>query len=517
MRSRATLATLAVAALAVTGLFGHTGKAARSSADQPLGSTGMPTRPNILLITADDLAVGDLDYMPITRAVLAKEGVTFSDAIAPTPLCVPARASILTGQYAHNHNDRTISGPYGGYQAFDDHDTLATALQEAGYQTLFAGKYLNGYGKDGTAMTVPLGWDQWRATVDPSTYRFIDPKLNVDGVLERKTGYTTDVMTAQAQAELRTATRAAKKNGRPWFQWLNYVAPHVGGPAGPDDPVTTEKGTDDAYKVTVPDAHDRDTFRDLQLPDTEHLFPEQTDNYPAGSPRHKRFTARQKGLLRIVYERRIEAAQSLDRAIGTTIGTLRRMRQLANTLVIFTSDNGYTVGGNNINGKLWHYDDILSIPVIMRGPGVPHGTTTRTPITNPDLAATILTVAHATAPRPLDGVDLMPWLDQPAQLRVIPIEGWKVTDGTKRLYWGVRAGAWTYAKLRGGDELFDRSTDPYEQHNLAGDPAFHATLLRLRTLARHGRRCAAVTCPQTFTPLTTPGQLPDPVPAGGAT
>jgi arylsulfatase A-like enzyme len=505
VRSRATLATLAVGALALSGLFGHP-----TSKRRPVAA---PTRPNIFLITADDLAVGDLAYMPHTRRLLAEEGVTFSDAIAPTPLCVPARASLLTGQYAHNHGAHSISGPHGGYQAFDDRATIATALQEAGYQTLFAGKYLNGYGKDGTAATVPPGWSQWRATVDPSTYRFVDPKLNINGSLQRESGYTTGVMTAQSDAMIRSAAKARKKSGRPWFEWLNYVAPHVGGPAGADDPVRLYPGTDAAFKVTVPDKRDRNTMSDLQLPTTPNIFPENTGDVPAGSPRHRRFSAQQKQSLRLVYQRRIETVRSLDRAIGHDVGTLRRTGQLADTLVIFTSDNGYTVGGSNINGKLWHYDDIVSIPVLMRGPGVPRGTTTRTPITNPDIAATILAAAGAVPPRPLDGVDLLPWLDRPAQLRIVPIEAWKVADGSKQLYWGVRAGAWTYIRLRGGEELFDRSADPFELRNLAADPAYADVRDRLRALAQHYRTCTAGTCASTFTPLRTPDQLPAAGPA----
>jgi arylsulfatase A-like enzyme len=501
VRSRATLATLAVGALAVSGLFGHSSPRQRAAATDG--------RPNILLITADDLAVDDLHYMPSTRRLLADEGITFSDGIAPTPLCVPARASLLTGQYAHNHGARAITGPYGGYQAFDDHATIATALQEAGYQTLFAGKYLNGYGKDGTAMARPVGWSQWRATVDPSTYRFQDPKLNIDGRLQREQGYTTDVMTAQSDAMIRSATKGRKRTGRPWFEWLNYVAPHVGGPAGPDDPPNTEPGTESAFKVTIPAERDRNTLPHLRLPATPDRFLEDTGDVPDGSPKHKRFTARQKERLRLVYQRRIETVQSLDRAVAHDIATLRRTGQLDDTLILFTSDNGYTVGGSNINGKLWHYQPIVTIPVLMRGPGVPRGTTTRTPITNPDIAATILAVAHAVPPRRLDGVDLMPWLGEPPQLRIIPIEAWKVTDGSKRLYWGVRAGAWTYAKLRGGEELYDRTSDPHEIHNLANEPGYAAIRDRLKALAVRYRSCAGDSCPRSFTPLSTPDQLPD--------
>ena len=265
---------------------------------------------------------------------------------------------------------------------------------------------------------------------------------------------------------------------------------------------------------SVPALRDRGRFKDVPLPRTPNTFPTDTSDVPPNSPKQNRFTSKQQQILTQVYQRRLEADLGLDRAVGQQIAFLRRTHQLADTLVVFTSDNGFVVGSQNLYGKLWHYDDILSIPVLMRGPGVPRGRTTRTPITNPDIAATILNVAGAVAPKPLDGVDLLPWLDKPSQLRVIPIAGWKVADGSKRLYWGVRAGAWTYARLNGGgEELYDRASDPYEQHNLAHrpedqPPRVQHALQVLRALAKRYRTCAGSSCHGAFEPLRTPDQLP---------
>ena len=132
-------------------------------------------RPNVLLITADDAAPGDLRFMPHTRRLIANQGVTFTNAVAPTPICVPSRASLLTGQYTHNHKAYTIEGSGGGYKAFDSRNALPTWLRRADYDTLFIGKYLNGYGDKGTgtARRIEPGWTDWRPTVGGSTYNFM--------------------------------------------------------------------------------------------------------------------------------------------------------------------------------------------------------------------------------------------------------------------------------------------------------------------------------------------------------
>lgn len=483
MPGSAALAMVAVGALTATMMNPATAPGAQAT-----GNSG-EVRPNILFITADDLSYRDIRHMPHLNRAMREQGVTFSDAQAPTPICVPARASLLSGQYAHNHGARTISGPHGGYASFDDRRTVPAALEASGYTTLFAGKYLNGYGIDGTAYDVPPGWSHWRGFVDNSTYSFFDPLMNQDGVVRQTSGYTTDVTTENARQLIEGA--GTKK---PWFAWVNYVAPHTGSPIG---------RAPAGYKMTVPAPRDLGSYAQVRLPDRPNMF------WSAkSSPITSRFNPRQKKSLRLVYQRRLEAVKGLDRAIGRTFSYLRKQHLLSRTLVIFSSDNGYAVGEHNINGKLWGYDEPVRIPVMMRGPGVPRGTTVRTPVTNPDLAATVLGVANVRPPRPLDGIDIRPWLGAPTHVRVVPLEAWQVGNGNRLLYRGVRVGDWTYLRhVNGTVELYDRESDPYEVRNLAGRRVYVAEQAALARLTRKYRDCAGEECPQLLQPADEPLDL----------
>ncbi len=450
-------------------------------------------RPNILMITADDAAPGDLRYLPKTRHAIADRGVRFTDAVAPTPICVPARASLLTGQYTHNHRAYTIDGRGGGYRSFDPHRTLPTWLRTAGYDTLFVGKYLNGYGDTPASATrVEPGWTQWRATVGGSTYNFMHPTMNVNGHLVRYHRYSTYVLSDHANELLIRPRRTA----RPWFMWVNYVAPHHGGPLESDDPQTRYPKRPSAWvPTTVPAPRDRDTFARLDLPDTPNLFRSGAHSPSSGSP----MSALRKRNVREAFQQRVEALQSVDDAVARSVGTLRRTGQLGNTVVMFASDNGWASGQHNIVGKLWEFDDIERIPFVMAGPGIPRHRTVRTTLTNPDVATTIAALAHARPTRPQDGVDILPWLRRGYASRVVPIEAYPVHGGTRPLYTGIREGRWTYVHLRkgrGGEELYDRGSDPWEMHNLAPDPAARTRLRHFRALDETYRGCAGSTCPR---------------------
>src|SRR5215212_1432958 len=132
---------------------------------QPIGQ-----RPNILFILTDDMRASDLNYMPNTQDLLADQGVKFTNAVVTRSLCCPSRATILRGQYAHNHNVWTNVAPAGSFWKFYDqgleNSTIATWLDDAGYNTILLGKYLNYYGLDrygiyAPTTYVPPGWDQW--------------------------------------------------------------------------------------------------------------------------------------------------------------------------------------------------------------------------------------------------------------------------------------------------------------------------------------------------------------------
>ncbi|GGR50081.1 arylsulfatase A-like enzyme [Nocardioides luteus] len=508
------------AALAVTAAVGISGCGfAPTQKPPPDRATGqeatatpafrMPVeKPNLLMVTVDDLSAIDMDYLPKVKQLVGEGGVTFTDALAPTPICVPARASLLSGQYAHNHGAHTIHGPEGGYPSFDDSATLATSLQDAGYTTLFTGKYLNEYGQKGSKHDVPPGWDQWRATLDPSTYNYLGAKFNVNGRVVKPKGYSTTVITQQAKASLRDARREPGAASKPWFQWVNYVAPHLGGPTAKGDPKQRFRGTKGAIGVPVPDKQDRGAYADKPIPPQPNLFSEQREGFPKGSPSRKNPSQIEKDAYRLSYQRRIESARSLDRNIASLLGGLKKTGELARTLVVFSSDNGFSSGYHNFNGKLWYYEETLRIPVLMSGPGVPKGREVGTPLTNPDIATTLLAAAGADDPHEADGVDILPWLRAPEQTRVVPIEAWPTRDGTTRLWSGVRVGRWTYVELRnGGVELYDRAADPYEMNNLAEDPGHASTLSRLADLAEKYRDCEGDACPKKMYPAGGPLDL----------
>ena len=138
--------------------------------------------PNIVFVLVDDMAADDLRAMPRTKRLIAQAGVTFRNSISTFPLCCPARVTLLTGQYAHTHGvlgNGDPQHPEGGYEDFPlGENTVATWLNDAGYQTAMVGKYLNGYGEGDTPLLVPEGWDEWHGIVSGS-YR--SPEVFEDG------------------------------------------------------------------------------------------------------------------------------------------------------------------------------------------------------------------------------------------------------------------------------------------------------------------------------------------------
>jgi len=469
---------------------------ARAGALAPVvGTPATPQRPNVVLITADDASVQDMHWMPYTQRLLADRGVTFSDAIAPTPICVPARASLLTGQYAHNHRALTISGKGGGYQAFAAHDnrhTLPLWMQHAGYDTLFVGKYLNGYADNGRPLQDP-GWTDWRAAMGMSTYSFVHTLMDDNGRVEQTTKYSTDLFTDQAVDMLSRPRRAT----RPFYLWVNYVGPHRGGPLESDDPeITNPTHPDEWIGTTMPAPRNRNQFANLDIPRNPALF---RTNGPgqvtAGAP----FDARKKASGREAFQQRIEALQSVDEGVRRIVTTLRARHQLRNTVLVFTSDNGYAEGDHALFGKLWQFNEMMRIPVIMAGPGVPQGKVVHTVITNPDIAVTLAHLAHAVPTRVVDGVNFMPWLTQPTKQRIVPIEGYPVLGGLQPLYTGVRVGPWTYIRLRNGhEELYNRAIDRFELSNLGRLQRYKGDLAWLRGLSRRYADCAGATCPKVY-------------------
>ena len=445
-------------------------------------------RPNFLVITTDDAAPGDLEHMPNVKRLLADRGVTMTNLVAPTPICVPARASLLTGQYAHNHGALTIQGEGGGFASFDDRRTLPVWLRQAGYDTMLVGKYLNGYGAGETRRYVPPGWSDWRGSIDWSTYFFPSAELSVNGEVVRTPDYNTDVFADNVTEML----SAPERHENPWYLTVNYVAPHHGDPIEPDDPVD--------MMTTVPAQRHRDLFKDLPLPDKPNMFEQRPgDKAMRATHDRARWTPEARAALREAHQQRVESLQAVDEAVREHVWVLRRTKQLARTVVVFTSDNGSMLGEHNLAGKLWHYRDSQTVPTVIRGPGVPQGRTVATLAANVDLPTTIAAWAGVEPGRAVDGIDLRPVLrGEPMPGRAVPTLAHPVLGAARPLYRGIRVGErWNYARLRTGEELYDLRADPYELDNVADDPAYRPALRRLRKLTRALRDCVGAQCRRT--------------------
>src|SRR5436305_10078577 len=140
-------------------------------------------RPNILVVMTADQALTDVAKMPNVRRLLAARGTTFADAIDSFPLCCPARATFITGQYAHNHGVAGNFYPYGWYGMKHRANTLPRWLQKAGYRTALIGKWLNGYGARDAHGEVPAGFNIWRGLLDVSAYDYFNYVMNRNGKL----------------------------------------------------------------------------------------------------------------------------------------------------------------------------------------------------------------------------------------------------------------------------------------------------------------------------------------------
>jgi arylsulfatase A-like enzyme len=463
------LATAAVAATALTAttpLQADAGQ--RRLVDNP---------PNIVFVLVDDMRADDLAYMPATRRLLADGGVEFSRAYAVNPLCCPSRASILTGQYAHNTGVMTNNPPDGGFTSFDDRQTIATWLDSAGYTTGYLGKYLNHYPN---TEYMPPGWDIWQA-MTKGTYDYFGPSTyNVNGTLEERTGYQSDVLTEMATTFVRERT------GAPYFLFLSYVAPHGGTDA------------DGRWIPPTPAPRHESAYDGVQVPQDASYNEKRVADKPQSLQQPLMSTTDEKKM-RARHEHRLESLLAVDDGVQALVATLRATGQLDNTYLVFTSDNGNFQGEHRYPlGKGLHYEPVSKVPLLVRGPGLPVGEQRRQVVGLHDLAPTFLGWAAAAAPEDfvIDGADLMPLLTD-ATLgtgRDLLIEG-RSHEAAWQEYDAIRANRWKYVEYVTGEvEMYNLSKDPAETENLAGRPRRAARQAVLADRLAAVRACVGAEC-----------------------
>lgn len=355
-------------------------------------------RPNVVLILTDDLdvAIGGMTPLTKTKKLIGAEGMTFSNAFVASPLCCPSRASILTGKYPHNHHvfNNTLEGncSSAAWQQSEELRTFPALLQaRANYQTFFAGKYLNQYGRPevGGVKHIPPGWSYWAALEKNS--RYYNYTLSVNGKA-RKHGadyskdYLTDLLANMSVEFLQ------HKFEQPFFMMVSTPAPH-----SPWTPAPQYQGRFMLQKAP------RNPSFNVHGKDKHWLIRQ------AKSPMSNTSI----NFLDDVFRKRWRTLLSVDDLVERIVKTLKAQGHLDNTYIFFTSDNGYHAGQFSLpldKRQLYEFD--IKVPLLVRGPNIKPNQTSQMLVTNVDLGPTILDIAGINVNTlQMDGMSFLPVME----------------------------------------------------------------------------------------------------------
>lgn len=467
-------------------------------------------RPNVIVIVTDDqpLASFERRFMPETFERLVSGGTVFDQFVVATPLCCPSRAALLTGQYGHNNG--VLLNQYS--RLLEPDNVLPLWLKRAGYRTMHVGRFFNGYGFAGRKSEVAPGWRIWRTQVEPHAYYDYRMRFNKRfrryGDADR--AYATSTFNRIAAGLVR---RHAGKR-RPFYLQLDHWAPHVGAPSR----------TDRCRGAAVPGPEDELAYGSESLPKPPSFDEEDISDKPAflqGLPR----VADERELTRR-WRCQLAALREVDRGVGELWRALRERKALRDTVVIFTSDNGYLYGQHRIQfDKHYPYEEGLRVPLAIRLPGSLRDgrrpPSSDAPSANVDLAPTILELAggepcRRDGCRVMDGRSLLGEAGVAASGEIPRDRGIAIEyDGeTPRIglvceYQGIRTGSALWVEhLRsrsseeeecgvgaGEAEHYDLLGDPFQLSNLfglGGDAAVEAREAELAARSQALSTCSGV-------------------------
>ena len=470
------------------------------------GRQAKQKRPNVVVLMTDDQHVDSVRLMPNVQRLLAGRGITFTSSFVSYSLCCPSRATLLTGQYAHNHGVRTNTPPSGGYSKLAPTlgNSLPVWLERAGYITAHVGKFLNGYGRTSPDTEVPPGWSEWYGALDDpdafvgGTYTMYGYTLNENGGIVHygstpdavdPATYQTDVYSSKATDFIRRRAPGHK----PFFLSVAPLASHsessgVCNCEG-NNPRAAPRDEGTLAGEPLPKAPD---YNEADVSDKPQAI---KDLDPIGPAAEAGITAR--------YRARLESLGAVDDMVGELIDALKDKGELKNTAFIFTADNGFFHGEHRVrNGKVRVYEPSVRVPLIIRGPELPKGNRTQ-PVANVDLAPTILALAKAKAGRLMDGRSLLPLIrDKRGERgRGLLLETFFNADPEDdpetppTNYQAVRTDRYLFARYGSGEEeLYDLFFDPFELQSRHGDPAYAAVKGVLAGLLGQLEGCAGRGC-----------------------
>jgi arylsulfatase A-like enzyme len=417
-------------------------------------------RPNIVFLLADDLrwsvlgCTGDKFAKTPNLDALAKRGINFRNHFVTTSICAVSRASILSGQYARRHkiNDFATEFTPDAYAR-----TYSMLLKLAGYRVGFIGKF-------GVGAKMPdKSFDYWRGFPGQGAY-----------FGKGETAHLTHRMGDQALEFLQGCDKA-----KPFCLSLSFKAPHA---------------MDAAKREFPPDPRDEDLFKDVTFPIPKTADPKYflaLPDFVQKSESRKRWERRfaTPEMTQTVLRDYYRLVTGMDREVGRVLAELERLGFADDTIVIFTSDNGYFFGEHGLADKWYLYEESIRVPLIVLDPSLPKERRNRTAdamTLNIDLAPTMLDYAGVAIPKSMQGESVRPWLrgeippwrkdwfyEHHTAVKIIPPSE------------GVRTPRWTYLRWMKDaanpvEELYDLQADPQQERNLVAEAAHQETLRQLR-------------------------------------
>ena len=446
------------------------------------------TRPNILFIFSDDHAYQSISaYDSIVNKTpnldrIANEGMRFDRAFVTNSICGPSRAVVLTGKYGHLNGFVRNGNTFNGHQ-----QTVSKLLQQSGYETAVIGKW--------HLKSTPVGFDYYHVLIGQGPY-YNPPMKTTDGPVNH-VGYTTEIITDQTLKYL----KQRRDPDKPFFLMYQHKAPHRNWQPGPNEinnynnetipePITLfddYKGRTSAARNQEMTVKEHLTRFDLKLDPPRNLTPEQlkvwNDAYDEKNAELEKLNLEGDDLIRWKYQRYVKdylrCIDSVDKNVGRVLDYLEESGLAENTIVIYTSDQGWYLGEHGWYDKRWMYEESFRTPLMVRWPGkIKPGTVNTDMVMNLDFAQTFLDIAGADQPDDMQGASMKP-----------VFEGNTPDDWRKSVYYHYYEfpGAHSVAKHNGVRteryklinfyenkewELFDLKEDPNELNSVYDDPDY---------------------------------------------
>ena len=356
----------------------------------------------ILYFVPKDIAIGGMNQMPKTMKLIVNNGMTFKNGFVSSPVCCVSRSSIMSGRYVHNHGtvNNSINGNCSSkyWQNNIEPTCFAPIVQNQGYNTFYAGKYLNQYGssKVGGTQWIPKGWTEWKGLVGNSKYYNYDISDNGQEVHHGSnyaTDYYTDLIKNQS---LQFISQYGPNKTAPMMLVMGTPAAHAKFTPAPQYNITNETALrTQNYNFTRVNQDNIDTKHSL----LGKLTP---------------ISDQAEGIIDYIYSQRHGTLLSVDDMIEAIYNALDKMGELNNTYWIYTADNGFHSGQFGMGwDKRQLYEEDIRVPFAVAGPGIAKGVVTDKIAVNIDLAPTIIELATgdgSMVPDYMDGQSLVPWL-----------------------------------------------------------------------------------------------------------